>query len=153
MKGFILFTILSVLFVSDYAFAQVCPCDTLETPNGTTGNDIVELLCPGGELAEGAISEINQDAVIIQSISENAAYLVQVIPGATGCAIFAGGGGDGTETTLEEALVCRERLIERCDLARISPIPTLSEWGMIAMAGVLGAIGLYAAMRRRKAAA
>lgn len=32
-------------------------------------------------------------------------------------------------------------------------IPTLSEWGMIAMAGVLGAIGLYIAVRRRKVTA
>jgi hypothetical protein len=153
MKGFSIVILLALLFVSDYAFAQVCPCDTLETPNGTTGNDIVELLCPGGELAEGATSQINQNGVVIQSISEEAGYLVQVIPDATGCLIFAGGDSNGTETTLEEALVCREHLIEGCNLARISPIPTLSEWGMIAMAGVLGVIGLYAAMRRRKAAA
>lgn len=33
------------------------------------------------------------------------------------------------------------------------PIPTLSEWGMIAMAGVLGIIGLIVAARRRKAVA
>ncbi len=32
------------------------------------------------------------------------------------------------------------------------PIPTLSEWGLIAMAGVLGIVGLLA-VRRRKAAA
>jgi len=32
-------------------------------------------------------------------------------------------------------------------------IPTLSEWGMIAMAGVLGVIGLYIAIRRRRATA
>lgn len=38
---------------------------------------------------------------------------------------------------------------ERLDLS----IPTLSEWGMIAMAGALGAIGLYIAIRRRNATA
>lgn len=32
----------------------------------------------------------------------------------------------------------------------VRPIPTLSEWGLIAMAGVLGIIGLLT-MRRRKA--
>lgn len=32
-----------------------------------------------------------------------------------------------------------------------NPIPTLSEWGMIAMAGVLGLFGLLTAVRRRKA--
>lgn len=31
-------------------------------------------------------------------------------------------------------------------------IPTLSEWGLIAMAGILGMIGLYAARRRKEAA-
>lgn len=30
------------------------------------------------------------------------------------------------------------------------PIPTLSEWGLIAMAGILGIFGLFAALRRRK---
>ncbi|TFG74792.1 MAG: IPTL-CTERM sorting domain-containing protein [Thermodesulfobacteriales bacterium] len=33
-----------------------------------------------------------------------------------------------------------------------SPIPTLSEWGLIAMAGVLGIIG-FMVMRRRKVTA
>ena len=54
---------------------------------------------------------------------------------------------------MEETEICKRSLIERCDLKIINPIPTLSEWGMIAMAGVLGVIGLYVAMRRRKAAA
>ena len=34
-----------------------------------------------------------------------------------------------------------------------STIPTLSEWGLIAMAGVLGMVGLYIAARKRKLAA
>jgi len=57
------------------------------------------------------------------------------------------------ELNTEDFETCRRSLIERCDLKQINPIPTLSQWGMIAMAGVLGVIGLYAAMRRRKAAA
>jgi hypothetical protein len=32
-------------------------------------------------------------------------------------------------------------------------IPTLSEWGLIAMAGIMGLVGLFIIMRRRKAAA
>jgi hypothetical protein len=36
---------------------------------------------------------------------------------------------------------------------RSNPIPTLSEWGLITMAGALGIIGLIVASRRRKAAA
>ncbi len=34
-----------------------------------------------------------------------------------------------------------------------SPIPTLSEWGLIATAGILGIIGFIMVIRRRKAAA
>ena len=48
--------------------------------------------------------------------------------------------------------LCRESLVVRCGL-NVNPIPTLSEWGMIAAAGVLGMIGLYFVVRRRKATA
>jgi hypothetical protein len=34
-----------------------------------------------------------------------------------------------------------------------NPIPTLSEWGMISMAGILGLFGLFAALKRRKVTA
>lgn len=33
------------------------------------------------------------------------------------------------------------------------PIPTLSEWGLISMTGILGIVGLFAALRRRKVTA
>ena len=152
MKGLILFTILSVLFVSDYAFSQTCPCDTLELSDGTTGNDIIELLCPGGELGEDTLFELNEFVVAVGNSS--GFYQALTIPDlGTGCVIgITDVGTDGMELTTEETEICRRSLIERCNLARISPIPTLSEWGMIAMAGVLGVIGLYVAMRRRKAA-
>ncbi|MGH7806666.1 MAG: IPTL-CTERM sorting domain-containing protein [Thermodesulfobacteriota bacterium] len=35
----------------------------------------------------------------------------------------------------------------------IPPRPTLSEWGLISMAGILGLFGLFAALRRRKVTA
>lgn len=35
----------------------------------------------------------------------------------------------------------------------VSNVPTLSEWGLIAMAAVIGGAGLFMAIRRRKAAA
>ncbi len=57
----------------------------------------------------------------------------------------------GAKLSDQEAQLCRNSLIERCGL-NINTIPTLSEWGMIATAGVLGVVGLYVAMRRRKAA-
>jgi hypothetical protein len=48
------------------------------------------------------------------------------------------------------------RAFDQCDgtvgtLTR--PIPTISEWGLISMAGILGLFGLFAALKRRKAAA
>lgn len=152
MKGLILFTILSVLFVSDYAFSQTCACDTLELSDGTTGNDIIELLCPGGELGEDTLFELNRFVAAVGT--ESAFYQALNIPElGTGCVIgIIDVGTEGMELTTEETETCMRSLIERCNLQLLSPIPTLSEWGLIAMAGVLGVIGLYAAMRRRKAA-
>ena len=151
MKGFILFSLLSIIFVSDYAFAQLCPCDTLELSNGTTGNDIVELLCPGGEPSEDNRVIFQPDLVVIGN--EDMGYVVESFPEGGVCEIGQEGGGeDGFKLTLQEAADCRASLIERCRL-NSTPIPTLSQWGLIAMAGVLGVIGLIVAARRRKAAA
>ncbi len=157
MKGFILFSLLSVIFVSDYAFAQFCPCDTTELSNGTTGNDIVEFLCPGGSLSGDALFELSEDFVFIVSDNDTMGYEVEIFSEVGVCTIGQEGSGDpnnevARKLTLEQAADCRASLIERCRL-NSTPIPTLSEWGMIAMAGVLGVIGLIVAARRRKAAA
>lgn len=151
MKSFSIFILLAVMFVSDYAFSQTCPCDTLELNDGTTGNDIVDILCPGGELGEGTEFTLTADRVNI--FSESLLYDVVEFPEAIpACGILElGVDGLGTQVSDQDLVACRQRLIRGCNLARISPIPTLSEWGLIAMAGVLGVIGLYAAARRRKA--
>lgn len=153
MKGYSILILLALLLISDYAFSQTCPCDTLELSDGTTGNDIIELLCPGGELGEGTLFELNQTSVAIGS--ESAFYQALNIPDlGTGCIIGTSDAGtEGTELTPEQVAACRQSLIQRCDLKIFTPIPTLSEWGMIAMAGVLGIFGLFVAMRKRKAAA
>lgn len=44
-----------------------------------------------------------------------------------------------------------ERIVYTETLSR--PIPTLSQWGLIAMAGIMGLVGFMVVMRRRKAAA
>ncbi len=152
MKGFSILILLALLLVSDYAFSQTCPCDTLELSDGTTGNDIIELLCPGGELGEDTLFELNRFEAAVGS--ESAFYQALNIPElGSGCLIaILDVGAEGMELTTEETETCMRSLIERCNLQLLSPIPTLSEWGLIAMAGVLGVIGLYAAMRRRKAA-
>ena len=154
MKCIKLLILLAVLFLTPYAYAQIpsCPCDTHELPNGTSGNDIIELLCPGGELSEGVRFDLTSGVVRI--ISEvDGAYSVQNVPDSIGCGISFMGQSDGIKITAQEAEVCRTGLIRRCDLNLVTPIPTISEWGMIAAAVGLGIIGLLVTARRKKAAA
>jgi len=47
---------------------------------------------------------------------------------------------------------CEELVNELVGVRNARPIPTLSEWGLIAMAGVLGIVG-FMVMRRRKVTA
>lgn len=69
-----------------------------------------------------------------------------------GRGIVSMSGGEGAPLGAEEAAVCRESLIQRCGLDRVTPIPSMSEWGMIATAAGLGIIGLLMTTRRKKAA-
>ncbi len=169
MKSIHLLLLLTVLFVTPYAFGQIpsCPCDTLELSNGKTGNDIVGTLCPGGNLAAGIKSEIAPDIVSIVAPTELYYVIDKGIDGGNGCAIYEEFIGIKSVSKFPDEVTesCRQRLIQGCNLkpatspspplppGLLIPIPTLSEWGMIAMAGVLGVIGLYVALRRRKAAA
>lgn len=159
MKSIKVLIILSVLFVTPYAFAQIptCVCDTEELPNGNSGDEIVDILCPGGDLAAGNDSIVNSDqVVIIRPSGENLELGYAVFDDGDDlvCSIFEETVDNlGFKLSVEEYQSCRQRLIQGCNLNRVTNIPTLSEWGMIAMAGVLGMIGLYAASRRRKAAA
>lgn len=160
MRNLMFLVLLTLLFVSDYALAQIpsCPCDTLELPNGTTGNDIIDLLCPGGEPGENTEFRIDKNQVAVFSgnpeTSDTLVYSVSQSPGlGQGCGINQDMFSSGIPTTVEEYEDCRISLIERCNVRRISPIPTLSELGMIATAGILGMIGLFFFARRKKAAA
>ncbi len=38
-----------------------------------------------------------------------------------------------------------------CGVVAPTPIPTLSQWGLLAMAGILGIVGFMVIRRRRKA--
>ena len=159
MKNYNLLMLFVVLFSAPYAFAQIpsCPCDKAELENGVSGDEIVDILCPGGNLGEEAQSAVSRSEVSI--------FRSGVV---VGLAYFVGKGGVDDNICIlsqdtipvlfvpisdEEYEDCRERLIEGCNLPleRTNPIPTLSEWGMIAMAGVLGIVGLYIAARKRKA--
>jgi hypothetical protein len=153
MKGFKLFILLTVLFISDYAFAQIpsCPCDTLELSNGLTGNEIVDLLCPGGSLGEETIFELTPDLVLITT--DIMGYSVQSSPENGLICEFGEDsiGSNGAKLTAQEYENCRTRLIVGCRL-NSRTIPTLSEWGLIAMAGALGIVALIVARRRKSTA-
>ena len=91
--------------------------------------------------------------------------------GALGTAVFTDTFGKGNISALGWDYCCTppndenailawyevvNRAFDQCSgevvtLAR--PIPTLSEWGLISMTGILGIVGLFAALRRRKATA
>jgi hypothetical protein len=94
---------------------------------------------------------------------------IDVYNGTTGEAVFTDTFGLGTLTAIGWDYCCTppndpndildwyevvNRAFDQCapvDPSR--PIPTISEWGLIAMAGILGIFGLFAAIRRRKVTA
>ncbi len=152
MKRFCFPVLLTILFVPGYVFAQnqvsLCPCDTLELNNGTTGNDIIETLCPGGKIN----ANFRIDSDIVEIFNGNLDYQVAAGKGLF-CGISeAGVDEDGFDLTEQQFQNCQVNLIRRCGLT-VHPIPTLSEWGMIAAAGILGMIGLFFIARRKKATA
>ncbi|MGH7849152.1 MAG: IPTL-CTERM sorting domain-containing protein [Thermodesulfobacteriota bacterium] len=94
--------------------------------------------------------------------------------GAIGVGVFTDGFGGGTVIAIGWDYCCTDgpgtntegqildwyevvnRAFDECTGSTGSfsrPIPTLSEWGLIAMAGILGIFGLFAALRRRKVTA
>ena len=149
MKSYNLLILLAVLFVSDYAFSQTCPCGTAELSDGITGNDIIELLCPGGELGENTQFDLSSDLVDIHNGS--ASFTAENVDEGGHCLVVQEGVGDAEfKLTSQEALNCRASVIEGCHLTR-HPIPTLSQWGVIAAAAGLGLVGVFYAVRRRKA--
>jgi len=91
-----------------------------------------------------------------------------IYSGSTGVAVFTAVFGAGTVVAIGWDYCCTppsepepildwyevvNRAFDQCTGEATSftrPIPTLSEWGLIAMAGILGLFGLFAALRRRK---
>ena len=151
-----LFLLLAVLFISDNALAQIptCPCDTATLSNGLTGNDIVELICPNGNLGDDSDSIIEPFVLgIFTDLPPKPDYFVsEGFQGTKTCVINADGVSNlSLELTDSEYNNCRRRLVEGCNL-NFRPIPTLSEWGLITMAGLMGIVG-FIVIRRRKVAA
>lgn len=156
MRRYFLMLLLTVSFLPFYASAQepVCPCDISTLQNGLSGSDIIDLLCPGGSLGSDSEFFLNPTTVLISLDGPpNTDYEVEEINDAGFfCTIDTDGEEPVTLQLLpEDYFSCRQQLIDRCSLLTRN-IPTLSEWGLIAAAGILGIAGLIAA-RRRKAAA
>jgi hypothetical protein len=97
-----------------------------------------------------------------------------IYSGSTGVTLFTHEFGDGTVNVIGWDYCCTEgadntpqqvidwydvinRAFDQCTGQSSSPttenIPTLSEWGLMAMAGLLGIFGLFAALKRRKVTA
>lgn len=132
-----------------HAFAPLqCPCDTLTIGDpGITGNEILDIVCPGGELVEGGSFIFDLDEVAVFTGNEELGYSVFDGFEFGACAISDGVGrvfrlGPG------QYELCRESLIDRCNLTMQRSIPTLSEWGLVAMAGLIGIAGLIFYRRR-----
>ncbi len=156
MRRFNLFILLTVLFISPYAFAQIpsCPCDTAELSNGNSGDEIVDILCPGGNLAAGNESIVTEEQVeIVRPGGEKLELGYDVFIGeGKACRIFEDTiGSANIGLTDEEYDNCRERLIQGCNLNSTiaRDIPALSEWGMIAAAAGLMLVGVFFAVRKR----
>ncbi len=117
---------------------------------------------PGGLIAANATGAFSNTPGIV------------IYNGTTGDAVFTDTFGLGTLTAIGWDYCCTppddenailawyevvNRAFDQCGSVEPPPppapssIPTLSEWGLIAMAGILGMIGLFAAMRRRKVTA
>ncbi|HKQ31694.1 MAG TPA: hypothetical protein VJV40_00715, partial [Thermodesulfobacteriota bacterium] len=114
MKSFNLFILLVVLSFSDYALAQVpsCPCDTEELPGGVTGNEIVDILCPGGELASDAGSNITQESVAIFQLDPGGPSYSTFTEGSSrACSISDGNIALLRSVTQQEFEDCNARLI------------------------------------------
>lgn len=135
--------------------APECPCDTDSTLSGLTGNEIIDMVCPGGELVEGGSFIFNENVVSVSAGEPLKSYIVSDNTSGReifSCEIIEGDDGPTVRLRSMDYEFCRQSLIERCNLRPQRAIPTMSEWGLIATAGVLGLVGLYAVRRRRAAA-
>ena len=160
MKIFGMFgLLLAALFISSFAFAQQhvppCPCNTLALPDGTTGNEILEILCPGGQLGPDTQYSLESkdisNGIIVFNESVNFGTFMD--PDGGNCSFgYEGDSPLGVRITGQQAIFCRARVFEACGL-NINLIPTLSEWGMIAASGGFALIGVFFALRRRKSIA
>jgi len=156
MKRLSLLVLLSFLIPAGYASAQQCPCDTAELSNGLSGNEIIEIVCPGGSLGPDS-SFFRSEVSFFVGLDSFPSTNYRIAINNSGEAICEIDTDPISPVTLDISILeyqsCEVRLTEGCGLpAPTANIPTLSEWGLMAMTGILAIAGALA-LRRRKAAA
>ncbi len=156
MKNFSLVLLIAALFIPTYSYGYAqappppCPCDTEELPGGLTGDEIIDIVCPNGKLGVDSEFVLIPEEVRVSLASAPSTTYRTDEPNVDDffCEINTDGVLPITlEITEQQYELCRARLIIGCGL-NMKPVPTLSEWGLIAMAGVLGIVGLLAVRRR-----
>lgn len=120
--------------------------DNLRLFTISTNDGDSELIGPSGLTSETidlglAYDEINKVLYLVEATDENLLYTLDT---ETGQATLVG------PLNVEDTTIDGLAWLDDC-LIEPRPIPTLSEWGLIATAGVLGLAGLYAVRRRRAA--
>ena len=123
------------------------------------GEPCRQIMCGDG-LLEGA--EQCDDGNINPSDGCDGVCLVEdgwvcEIPGAACVQITCGdglleGAEECDDSNLEDGDGCSSACQLEKQAQKVTPIPTLSQWGLIAMAGVLGIVGLFAIWKRKVAA-
>lgn len=156
MKRLSLLVLLSFLIPVGYASAQQCPCDTAELSNGLSGNEIIEIVCPGGSLGPDS-SFFRSEVSFLVGLDSFPSTNYRIAINNSGEAICEIDTDEISPVTLDISILeyqsCEVRLTEGCGLPNpTANIPTLSEWGLMAMTGILAIAGALA-LRRRKAAA
>ena len=157
MKRLNILIIFGLLIIPAYASAEPvppneCPCDTLNIGE-TNGAEILAEICPSGQLAPDAEFIFNEEIISVSLDDPIRGYRAGLIGpmGSPGCGLNIGPAGVSAGISELELQSCRIHILESCGLGNTRPIPTLSEWGLIAMAGLLGFAGLVVARRKRAA--
>ena len=147
------------LFLPAFSYAVLvppasCPCSEANI-NETTGAEILAEICPDGQLAPDAELIFNQEEISVFTSEPVRDFATGPFGpmGFNACEVGIEFGSVATGITEEEFEACRMTIIEACGLDpnNTRPIPTLSEWGLIVMAGILGIVGLLAIRRKRAA--
>lgn len=163
MKHYNLILLLAVLFIPAYGYSEPlppqgpdCPCNTAQIPNdGPTGSELLAEICPGGRLAADGGLILKDDELAVFLDDPRREFRVEIDTENDNdlfCALTQAPESIGIlGLTTEQFENCRETVVFACGL-QTRPIPTVSQWGLIALAAVFGVIGLFVIRKKRATA-